>query len=73
MKKLLKKLWELAKKPKKTWIHTAIFAMLSLAVYLLGDFTIILKAEILKLMAAMLVGAYLHKPVADWACRKVLK
>ena len=73
MKKLLKKLWNWVKKPKKMWIHTAIFAMLSLAVYLLGDYTVVLKAEILKLMAAMLIGAYLHKPLADWTCRKILK
>jgi hypothetical protein len=60
-------------KLKKIGIHVAVFAMMGLGVYLAQGLLTPLKAEIMRLFAAMACGAYACKPLADLACRKLLK
>lgn len=72
LKAWMKKAMGMAKKPKRLWIHFAMFAMMALALYLAMPHMLMLKMEWMRMMVAMMVGAYGHKPCADWACRKLL-
>lgn len=73
IKALLRKGVELLKKPKRFWIHLALFAMMALALYLSTPHILLLKMEWMRMMVAMVIGAYAHKPMADWICRKLLE
>lgn len=57
---------------KKAGMHAAIFLMMALALYLLLPHMLFFRFEWMRMMLAMIVGAYLHKPCADWVARKLL-
>lgn len=56
---------------KKIAVHLAIMMAMCLGLYLGKDSFSIIKAEPLRLLAAMAFGAYATKPLADWVWRKI--
>jgi predicted membrane-bound spermidine synthase len=57
---------------KKIGIHAALMVLMVLSLYLGQGILSPLKLESMRLLAAMGLGAYAVKPLADWVCQKVL-
>lgn len=75
IKKFLKKWIKKAKKSKilkVVGIHAATIIAMILGLYLAAQFLAPLGWFFMKLVAAMIIGAYALKPAADWICKKVL-
>lgn len=75
MKEMARKLWEKlksSKKAHKAGVHAAMFVAMSLGVYLAHGMLPLVGGEMARLVGAMVIGAYCHKPAADFACRKLL-
>lgn len=72
MREKLKKLWawlKASRKAKLVGVHAAVVILMALGLYVAP---LPVMSAYLKLCGSMLLGAYCLKPVADWACSKLL-
>lgn len=71
LKKWLKKVKK-SKMLKIIGIHAGVIVAMILGLYFAAMFLAPLGWAFMKLVAAMVIGAYALKPVADYACKKIL-
>lgn len=75
MREKLKKLWLKLKESRKVKVFlvhlVAVLALIG-GLYWGESYLTLLQCEFLKMCAALLLGAYCLKPIADWVCRKFL-
>ena len=57
---------------KRLGVHAGVYVLLALGLYLGKGLLAPLKLEMVRLMAAMALGAFACKPLSNWICEKIL-
>ena len=57
---------------KKIAIHLSVFVAMALSLYLGKGLLSPLKLEIVRLLSAIDLGAFISRPLSEWMCQKIL-